>query len=103
MAQESTDHSVPVATSTITGTGSDLYVYINQNTTNLNTKITGSMALVKSGAATLGLGSSTTAASNDYTGGTYVQQGTLTLNGAAGTTIIPAGPAGAAHWTRQIR
>lgn len=75
------------ATSTLTSAGSDLYVYINQNTTNINTKITGSMALVKGGGATLGL--APVGASNDYTGGTFVQSGTMTLNAAAGLVAIP--------------
>jgi autotransporter-associated beta strand protein len=84
------------ATNTLTSPNSDLYVYVNQNTTSINTKITGALALVKGGGATMGLGSPTSGAvNNDYTLGTYVQQGAVTLNGAAGSTIIPAGPAGA--------
>jgi autotransporter-associated beta strand protein len=100
-----TNSSAPVtlqgadSTSMLTSTNpsSDLYVFVNQNTTNINAKVTGATALIKGGAGTLSLGSPTNASgsSNDYTLGTYVQAGTLSLNGAAGMTIIPAGPVGA--------
>jgi autotransporter-associated beta strand protein len=82
-------------TNTLTSPNADLYVFVNQNTTNINTKVTGAIALVKGGSGVLGLGTSTTPANNDYSLGTFVQGGTLNLNGASGSTIIPAGPAGA--------
>ena len=76
------------ATNTITAaTGNDLYVYLNQNATEIEPKLTGAMALVSSGGATLRL--KPKFASNDYTGGTFVNAGTLTLDGAAGLVAIP--------------
>ena len=68
------------ATNTITAaTGNDLYVFLNQNAMEIEPKLTGTMALVSSGGATLRL--KPKFASNDYTGGTFVTSGTLTLDG----------------------
>ena len=75
------------ATNSITTTGGDLYVFLNQNATEIEPKLTGAMALVSSGGATLRL--KPKFASNDYTGGTFVNAGTLTLDGAAGLVAIP--------------
>jgi len=77
--------------SQITGpAGSDFVVFVNQNTTSINTRITGDIALIKTGGATLSLNPSIAgAASNSYTGGTFVQGGTLTLAGGAGSIVIP--------------
>ncbi len=79
------------ATSTVSGTGTDLYFYMNQNTLNINAKITGSANFVKTGGAAVVMGNPTTTAgsSNDYTGTTYVLGGTLTLSKAAGLIAIP--------------
>ncbi|MGB8169481.1 MAG: autotransporter-associated beta strand repeat-containing protein [Chthoniobacteraceae bacterium] len=139
------------AASALTGSGSDLYFYINQNTTALNTRVSGAINLIKSGGAALTLSPSTsyvaaqtaagasvpitnttgltvgqavigtgipndttitaivdntsvtlsnptTAAitlfqaggvNNTYTGGTFVQAGTLNLSGPAGSVAIP--------------
>jgi len=64
----------------LTSGGSELFLYVNGGTSTINSAITGSgMALVKSGGGTI-----TSAGTNTYTGGTYVDQGTLTL-GATGT------------------
>ena len=68
---------------TLTSGGPELFLYANSGTSVINSQITGSEALVKSGAAT----TVTLAGTNNYTGGTYVDQGTLTLGatGALGT------------------
>ncbi|MDI1314046.1 autotransporter-associated beta strand repeat-containing protein, partial [Prosthecobacter sp.] len=76
------------AGSALTSSGSDLFVFTNQGTTSLNTKITGNIGLVKSGGGTLWLGPGA-GVSNNYTGTTYVNQGTLVLNGSASTLVIP--------------
>lgn len=74
-----------------TGT-TDFVVYNNQNTITINSVIAdnglGNLTrYVKSGAAT-----QTLTASNTYTGGTIVDQGTLNLSGTtAGFTVIPVG------------
>jgi autotransporter-associated beta strand protein len=73
------------AASALTSSGSDLFVFVNQNTTSLNTKITGATSLVKSGGATLTLNPGA-GVSNDYSGGTFVNGGTLNLSGAASTS-----------------
>ncbi|QOV90168.1 autotransporter-associated beta strand repeat-containing protein [Humisphaera borealis] len=78
------------ATSTVSGSGTDLTVFVSQGTTNLNAKVTGTAALVKGGGATLALAPVGAGASNTYTGGTFVQGGTLNLNGAAGIVTVPA-------------
>lgn len=75
------------ATNTLTGTGADLYVYINQATTIIQPAIVGSAALISSGPATLSLRPQF--ASNTYTGGTFVQNGTLNLQAAATFIAIP--------------
>ena len=82
------------AASTLTSAGSDLYVYTNQNGNGaglfVNMRVTGAgMNFIKSGGGTMTFGSPTTAASNDYTGTTYVNAGTLQLNMAPGFTAIP--------------
>jgi len=77
------------ATSSITSTSGDLYVFTNQNTMTFNVRLTGNMNLIKSGGATLALGSSSTAASNDYVGTTYVNAGTLQLTAPAGIIAVP--------------
>ncbi|MBB5031378.1 autotransporter-associated beta strand repeat-containing protein [Prosthecobacter vanneervenii] len=75
------------ATNTLSGTGSDLYFYINQNTTVINAAITGSSSLISNGGATLRL--SPQFASNTYTGGTFINAGTTNLQAAAGLVAIP--------------
>ncbi len=79
------------ATSTITAetAGSDLVVFVNQNTTSIGAKLIGDMNLVKSGGATLALNNSAAVGGNTFTGGTFVQQGTLNLNAAAGVVTVP--------------
>jgi autotransporter-associated beta strand protein len=67
------------AANSITTPGGDLYVFLNQNATEIEPRLTGAMALVSSGGATLRL--KPKFASNDYTGGTFVNAGTLTLDG----------------------
>jgi autotransporter-associated beta strand protein len=76
------------ATPTITTSGGgDLYIYVNQNTTTIGVQITGVLNLVKGAAGTLTL---SPAASNNYSGATYVQAGTLTLSAAtAGIVTVP--------------
>jgi len=66
------------STNTISGTGSALYVFVNQNTLALRPRITGSAALVSFGGATLQLAPQFI--DNNYTGGTFVNAGTLNLN-----------------------
>jgi len=68
---------------------SDFYVYTNQGTMNFNVKLTGSMNLIKTGGAILGLGSPTAPVDNSYTGTTYVNGGTLNLNASSGYRVIP--------------
>jgi autotransporter-associated beta strand protein len=75
------------ASNTITGTGTDLYVYLNQGTTILKPAIAGTAALVSSGGGTLRL--QPTYASNAYSGGTYVNAGTLNLQAASGFVAVP--------------
>ncbi|MDP2323202.1 MAG: autotransporter-associated beta strand repeat-containing protein, partial [Gammaproteobacteria bacterium] len=77
------------AGSALTSSGSELFVFINQGTTTINTKITGAIDLVKSGGGVLTLANAGNGASNDYTGTTYVNQGTLNLTGAAARILIP--------------
>lgn len=67
----------------LTSGGTELFLYVNSGTSTINSAITGSgVALVKSGA-----GAITIAGTNSYTGGTYLDQGTLTLasSGTLGT------------------
>jgi autotransporter-associated beta strand protein len=75
-------------TVTVAGTG-DLYTWINQGTTIIQPKLTGSMALVNFGGATLRL--EPKYASNDYVGGTFANGGTLNLNATATFTAVPSG------------
>lgn len=64
---------------TLTSGGPELFLYVNAGTDVINSVITGSNAVVKSGGTAL-----TLAGTNTYTGGTYVDQSTLTL-AATGT------------------
>jgi autotransporter-associated beta strand protein len=75
-------------TVTVAGTG-DLYTWINQGTTIIQPQLTGSMALVNFGGATLRL--EPKYASNDYVGGTFANGGTLNLNASTGFTAVPSG------------
>lgn len=75
------------ATNTISGTGTDLYFYVNQNTVAIQPAIVGSAALISNGPATLSLRPQF--ASNTYTGGTFVQAGTLNLQAAGSFIAIP--------------
>jgi autotransporter-associated beta strand protein len=69
------------ATNTITAaTGNDFYVFLNQNAMEIEPKLTGTMALINSGGATLRL--KPKFASNDYTGGTFGISGTLNIDGS---------------------
>lgn len=69
----------------ITSGGPDLYVWVNQGATVLNTVVTGAINLVKSGPNTLEL-----RGNNTHTGVTEVHAGSLTLNtlGANGSTVV---------------
>ena len=75
------------ATNTLTGTGADLFFYINQNTVAIQPAIIGSAALISNGPATLSLRPQF--ASNTYSGGTFVNAGTLNLQAAATFIAIP--------------
>jgi autotransporter-associated beta strand protein len=75
------------ATNTMKGLGSDLYIFLNQSSATINTKITGSAALNFMGTNTLVLAPKF--ASNDYSGGTYVQSGTLNLSATATFLAVP--------------
>ena len=78
------------ATSSLTTSGTDLYVYLNGTTMNFNVKLTGTFNLIRSGGGTMGLGSASSAPSdNDFQGTSYFMQGTTNLNGAAGRVVIP--------------
>ena len=63
-----------------------MYVYVNQSTTTIGVEITGTLNLVKGAAGTLTL---SPAASNNYSGFTYVQAGTLTLSAGVGIVAVP--------------
>jgi autotransporter-associated beta strand protein len=80
-------------TNTLSGTGSELFVYINQNTTTLKPIISGSASLVTFGGATLQLAPQY--GNNTYSGGTFVNGGTLNLNArskiAVGNATITPG------------
>ena len=79
------------ASNTITGAASgaggdgNLYFYAAQNTTSLQPQITGSSAVVSFGGGTLQL--APRFADNDYTGGTFVNAGTLNLNSRAKVSL----------------
>ena len=75
------------ASNTLTGTGTDLYFFGNQGTLSIQPKITGAMAVVINGPATVSLRPQF--ASNDYTGGTFVNAGTLNLTSVASFVAIP--------------
>jgi autotransporter-associated beta strand protein len=83
------------AADTITGAAAaqggdgNLYFYINQNTTTIQPKITGTTGVVSYGGATFRL--EPRFASNDYTGGTFVNAGAFSLNASAGLIAIPSG------------
>ena len=80
---------------TIAGSGPDgnLYLYASQSTTTLQPRITGSTAIVSFGGGILQLAPQY--GSNDYTGGTFVNAGTLSLSSRGqvslgSATIAPA-------------
>lgn len=75
------------ATNTLAGTGADLFFYINSNTTVVQPSIIGSAALISNGPATLSLRPQF--ASNTYSGGTFVNNGTTNLQAASGLIAIP--------------
>ena len=75
------------SSNTLSGTGTDLYFFANQNTLAIQPKITGAAAVVVNGGATVSLRPQF--ASNDYAGGTYVNAGTLNLQAATGFVAIP--------------
>jgi autotransporter-associated beta strand protein len=75
------------ATNSLASAGNDLYIFVNQNTLAIQPKIIGTAALVVNGPATLSL--RPTFASNTYTGGTFVNAGTLNLQAAATFFAIP--------------
>jgi len=78
------------ATSSLTTSGTDLYVYLNGTTMNFNVKLTGTFNLIRTGGGTMGLGSASSSPSdNDFQGTSYFMQGTTNLNGAAGRVVIP--------------
>jgi autotransporter-associated beta strand protein len=70
----------------ITSGTDELVVFNNQNVLTIHSIIQGATSLVKSGAGTL-----TLTALNTFNGGTVVNQGTLRLEGGAGTVVIPIG------------
>ncbi len=65
----------------LTTTGSELFL-LGGSTLTVNSAIIGSAALVKSGS-----GGATINGTNTYTGGTYVDQGTLTLGNSGNVTV----------------
>lgn len=80
------------STGFIKANGGGLYIHNNESTLTLNSQIQDgdvSTALVKdqAGALTLGAGGNST-----YTGGTYVNGGTLTTGSTAGRTYLGTGP-----------
>ncbi|MDB6119772.1 MAG: outer rane autotransporter barrel domain protein, partial [Verrucomicrobiaceae bacterium] len=78
------------ATNTISGpAGGDLYVYANQSagTIAIQPAIIGSAALVLNGPQTVSL--RPTFASNTYSGGTFVQAGTLNLSAGGAFIAVP--------------
>ncbi|MFM9002003.1 MAG: beta strand repeat-containing protein, partial [Opitutia bacterium] len=87
VAQNAAD-SVTGAASAQGGDG-NLYFFINQNTTVVQPRITGPSGVVSFGGATFRL--EPNFASNDYTGGTFANGGTLSLNASAGLTAVPSG------------
>ena len=76
-----------------TGAPAELFAWVNAGTTHLTSTVAdngvaGLVTLVKTGPGTLSLGSA-----NTHSGGTVVNQGTLSLDGTAGTVTLGA-PAG---------
>jgi len=67
------------------GTNSELFIFINQGTTTLKPIITSTTALVSFGGATLQLAPQY--GDNNYTGGTFVNGGTLNLNSRAKVSL----------------
>ena len=63
---------------TLQGTGSELFIFVNQYITTINPIVTGSAALVSFGGATLQLAPQF--GDNNYSGGTFVNAGTLNLS-----------------------
>ena len=84
--------------SSLTAAGSDLYVYTNQGTMNLNMTLTGAMNFVKSGGGTLALRPPSSPVSNDYLGTTFVNQGTLNLNAPPGGYVLIPGDIVVSGW-----
>jgi len=88
--------------SALTGTGPDFFVFVNQNTTSINTRLSGGIALVKSGGATLVLNPATSFQGTQTDPGTTVSIANTTgltpgmlITGAsipAGTTIASINP-----------
>ncbi|NDB19215.1 MAG: hypothetical protein EB027_08170, partial [Actinobacteria bacterium] len=70
----------------LSGSGSDLYVYVNQGTMVIEPKISGTSSLVVNGPATLSLRPKY--AANSYSGGTFVNAGTLNLQVQAGSGFV---------------
>jgi autotransporter-associated beta strand protein len=70
---------------------SDLFVFNNQNTLTINSRIVdnagGAVRLITSGAGAVTL----TNTNNSYTGGTVVNSGTLNLSNAAAGVVLPGG------------
>jgi autotransporter-associated beta strand protein len=76
------------ATNTISGTGTDLYFYLNQaNTMILNPAVIGSSALVVGGGGTMSLRPQFV--SNTCSGGTFLNGGTLNLQATASCIAVP--------------
>jgi MYXO-CTERM domain-containing protein len=80
------NQTLAISGGSLTSGGSELFAYINANTTTISSAITGSgVNLVKSGSGTLTL----TGTSNTYTGGTTLNAGTLNISNA---NAIGTGP-----------
>jgi autotransporter-associated beta strand protein len=74
------------ATNTLAGTGADLFLYNNQaNPIIIEPRVTGAANFVLNGPATVSLRPKF--GNNDYTGATFVNSGTLNLQGTAGRTF----------------
>jgi autotransporter-associated beta strand protein len=86
-ASTNTTFAATDAANTISGTGADLFFYINSQTTIVQPSIIGSAALISNGPGTLSLRPQF--ASNTYSGGTFVNNGTTTLVANPGLIAIP--------------
>jgi len=72
----------------LTTTGSELILWNNQNTLTVNSAVQGSgVKAIFAGGGTIAL----TSNNNNYTGGTLVDSGTVSLSNALGSVVIPAG------------